>query len=438
MLVVKHSQTPLSGNRRQAAKKKVTKTGSRERPHVIKIPGMRKLIAVLLVAIPAFAQVSVGNYTLTANSSTVNLPVPNTVIDMGSGATANGNIGAVAVRFSNAECTGAAFEVKFFRRSGNTFTMTAERGPFPVTSSLTAVALTPSVPVLAGDLIGITTLRDCARTVGQMPLLFRSAVHFAGDITSGTIDASTSQLTSFALSAYGAPSLESEVRTQVILAAGATGGIGGASFKTDALLGNLRSNRSQGRLVYHPAGISGTTSDPSVAFGIDPQLTTAFSNFVANHLHINGVGSVDVYTRIGYEAPTASVRIYDDAGAGGTKGFTLDALSLDAALQPFENALLFAPQDPARFRMNIGIRTLEANEIQFLHLGPDGSLRAFVKKNYPADYFTQGSAASFTGVTPASGDSIIVYSQQKAFFAYSSIIDNTTNDPSVQVAKHLK
>ncbi len=399
---------------------------------------MRKFIAILLLATPAFAQLSIGNYTLTANSSTVNLPQPSTVIDVSSGATADGNIGAVAVRFSSSECTGNAFKVKFFRRSGNDFTMTAERGPFAVTSSLTMVTLTPPVPVLRGDLLGITELRDCASTVGQTPVAFRHAVHFEGDVTNATLGLTTYQLLNFALAAYGAESTSSEVRTQVILAAGATGGIGGAQFKTDVYIGNLRSNRTQGRLVYHPAGTSGTTSDPSVAFGLDPQRSLTLSNFVATNLGINGVGSVDVYTTIGYEPPNIAVRIYDDGGAAGTKGFTMEAVKPDDALQPFENALLFAPQDTTRFRMNIGVRTIEATEVQFLHLDKDGNHRAFVRLNYPANHFIQGSAASFTGVAPNGGDTIIVYTQQKPVFAYSSIIDNTTNDPSVQIAKHLK
>jgi hypothetical protein len=224
----------------------------------------------------------------------------------------------------------------------------------------------------------------------------------------------------------------------VILAAGATGGIGGASFKTDVYIGNLRSNRTQGRLVYHPAGASGTTSDPSVPFSLDPQRSLTLPNFVATNLGINGVGSVDVYTTIGYEPPNIAIRIYDDALAAGTKGFSMEALPPAAALQPFENAILFAPQDTARFRMNIGVRTLEATEVQFLHLDRDGNQRAFVTRSYPADFFTQASAATFTGVQPNGGDTIIVYTQQNPVFAYGSIVDNTTNDPSVQIAKHMK
>jgi hypothetical protein len=171
---------------------------------------------------------------------------------------------------------------------------------------------------------------------------------------------------------------------------------------------------------------------------VDEQRRLTFPNFVATNLGRSGVGSVDVFTTIGFEPPNIAVRIYDDAGASGTKGFTLEALTPAAALQPFENALLFAPQDTTNFRMNLGVRTLEATEVQFLQLDKDGNQRAFVTKNYGANYFLQGLVRDFTGVDPSPGDTIIVYSQQKAFFAYGSIIDNRTNDPSVQVGRHLK
>lgn len=392
-------------------------------------------LAILLAA-GAGAETTIGNYLLSTNSSTVNFPQPNTVIDVSSGATANGNIGAVAVRFNRSECTGAAFKVKFFRRAGNDYNMTTERGPFAITGSLTKVVMTPPVPVLQGDVLGITELKECAGTVGQTPLLFKNAYHFQGDITT-TSSLDARWLPSFALAAYGAESAASEIRTQVIIAAGAAAGVGGSSFKTDIFLGNLRGTRSAGRLVYHPAGVGGSPSDPSYAFAVDQQRSLNLPNFVGTTLGRSGVGSIDVYTTIGFEAPTIAARIYDDAGAAGTKGFTLEGLTPSSALQPFENAILFTPLGPG-FRMNMGVRTLEATEVQFLHLDASGTQRAFVTKSYPADYFIQGLVRDFTGVNPQPGDTVIVYSQQKPFFAYGSIIDNASNDPSVQVAKHLK
>ena len=400
---------------------------------------MRAFAALVLLALslPAAAQ-RVGHYTLATNAFTENLPLPYTVIDASSGATTSGSVAAVALRFGSHACPGSAFKIKFFRKSGTALTMTAERGPFAVTSGLMKVALAPAVPVQAGDLIGVVRLADCAAPQGQASLL-ANAYQFGGDVTAADMASPTATwLPGFALAAYGAENANAEVLTHVIMVAGATAGSGGSSFKTDLSLTTLRQHRSQGRIVYHPAGTSGTPGDSSVAFGVEPTQSVRMGNFVATQLGRSGVGSVDVYTSLGFEAPIAAVRIYDDAGAAGTKGFTMDALTPSAALQPYENAALFAPQDVTRFRMNLGIRTLGAGEVQFLHLDQGGNLRALVKKSYPANYFIQGLVRDFTGLNPNGGDMILVYSTETAFFAYGSIIDNTTNDPSVQVARHVK
>ena len=398
---------------------------------------MRKIsFAVLFFTTAAFAETTIGNYPLSVNSGVSNVPLPTTVIDVNSGATSAGNIGAVVVRFNQFECSGNAFKVKFFR-GVETPVMIAERGPFPVTGQLTKVQLTPHVAVLEGDLIAVTQLKDCAGLVGQTPVPgFKNAVQYSGDIT--TAGAGGSPLSHFALAAYGAESMNSEVRTQIILAAGATAGIGGASFKTDLFLANLNATPSKGRIVYHPAGTSGSPADPSFPFTVDIQRTVNLSNFVSTKLGLTGVGSIDVYTTIGFEAPNALVRIYDDAGAAGTKGFTMDAVNPDEALGRYENAVLFAPNDASRFRMNLGIRTIEATDVQFFHLAADGTSHGLTTRSFPANYFIQGAVRDFTGVNPQAGDQIVVYTTQKPFFAYGSIIDNTTNDPSVQIARHLE
>src|SRR5688572_17982045 len=138
------------------------------------------VLAILLVSIPAAAQ-SIGNYVLYPNSSASNISRPYTIIDVSSPATTSGTIGAVAFR-ANQTCTNA-FKVKFFHVSGGVYTPFAERGPFDVTGPLTTVTMTPAVTVAPGDVIGLVALQDCASPVGQVPLLFKNAAQFAGDVT---------------------------------------------------------------------------------------------------------------------------------------------------------------------------------------------------------------------------------------------------------------
>ncbi|HUO84364.1 MAG TPA: hypothetical protein VM534_04540, partial [Thermoanaerobaculia bacterium] len=93
-------------------------------------------IGVLAIALaPVLGGQTLGNYVFRPNSSAVNRPIPFTIIDLGSGATGAGTIGAVAFHWSSGASCPNAMKVKFFRRTHSNFTMIAERGPFSVTSN---------------------------------------------------------------------------------------------------------------------------------------------------------------------------------------------------------------------------------------------------------------------------------------------------------------
>lgn len=395
------------------------------------------VLTMFLVSIPAAAQ-SIGNYVLYPNSSAANLARPYTIIDVSSPATTAGTIGAVAIR-ANSPCTNG-FKVKFFHLSGSTFTPFAERGPFDITGPLTTVTITPPVAVVPGDVIGIVALQDCASPVGQVPLLFRNAAQFQGEVTTPvTLGDAAQVLLSYAVAIYGAPSRNSEIRTQIIPAAGAAQGAFGASFKTDIFITNTRSTRSAGRLVYHPENTSGTPDDPTFPYIVDARTSLTYPNFIQTTLGLQGKGSIDVYTTIGYEPPSVSARIYED-GSAGTKGFTLEGLTEPEALTIFESGVLFGPIDPAKYRMNIAWRTLNNGaRLEFQLWGSNGVSRGFANNVYPANFYGQTDFTTlFGGVTPQAGDTIIVIPREGSAYVIGSIIDNNSNDPSAQVAKQLK
>ena len=394
-------------------------------------------LTILVMSAGAFAQVTIGNYVLAPNSSTANVPKPYTIIDLNSPATGNGTIGAVSIR-SNQPCT-QGFKVKFFHNSNGTYTPFAERGPFDITQSLMVVTLNPPVNVVTGDLIGLVALQDCSGLVGQVPILFESAAQWSGDVNVPvTLNTAVAGLPSFALAAFGAQNLNSDVRTQVIPAAGAAEGAFGASFKTDLFLSNPRSTRSAGRLVYHPEVTSGSSGDAAFPFIVDPHASLTYPNFVKEKIGVTGKGSIDVYTTIGYEPPTVAARVYDDS-ASGTKGFTFDAMTEREALQLFEFATLAVPSDKTKYRMNIGVRSLSAEtQVEFDLFDANAGLRQVVTNTYPADYYVQTDFHSLFGVDFNPGDTITVVIRRGAAYVYGSIIDNGSNDPSVQVAKQLK
>lgn len=394
------------------------------------------LAAALAAATSARAQ-TIGNYIVNPNSGVVSIQRPFTVIDLGSPATSAGSIAVVAVRSLEA-CT-SAIKVKFFHHASGVYTPYAERGPFDITHPLMVLHMSPAVTVTTGDVIGLVSLQDCSRLAGQVPLLFSNAAQFSGDVSAPvSLSSAVSILPNFALAAFGAPSANTEVRTQVLIGAGAGPGAFGASFKTDLFVTNTRPMRSAGRIVYHPEETSGKADDPSISFIVDPHMSITYPNFLQTRLGLTGKGSVDIYTRIGNEAPTVSARVYEE-GSGGTKGFTLDALPESDALDAIEQGVLFVPSDATKFRMNIGLRTLDVEtQIEFDLFDSGGGLRTFVTKTYPANYYVQTDFKSLFGVDFQPGDTVVALPRRGAAYVYGSTVDNTSNDPSAQIARPLE
>jgi len=393
-------------------------------------------LLLLLVAFTAGAQ-TIGNYTFLGNGSALNQDTPYTVVDLNSPATEAGTIGTVSVRSSRFDCTDG-FKLKFFRRSGNTLTSIDERGPFSLNGTNTTVQLVPPVTVKRNDLLGVVALDSCMSVAGQTPVLSAEAIQFQGD--AGTANLSTgTRLPLFALAAYGAQSPTAEIRMQTILVAGAATGVNGAKFLTDVFLTAPPAGISHGRLVYHREATTGFDDDVSVTFDVEPRNSKTIANIIGSSLGLSGKGSIDIYTKIGFEPPIAAARIYDDAGSAGTKGFSFDALKITDALGVGEDGILFTPQNTARFRMNIGIRTLDfPTQIDFALISSTGIQRSIVTRTYPANYFVQPDATSLLGLATQPGDTINIFPIDGPVFVYGSIIDNTTNDPSLQIARAVR
>jgi hypothetical protein len=392
------------------------------------------VLVLLFATLSAGAQI--GNYTFSANAASERT-APYTVVDLTAPSTGVGSIGAVAIRSNRPSCD-EGFKLRFFRRSGNTLTSIAERGPFSLNGYHTTVQFSTPVEVQEADLIGVVALKSCMTVVGQTPVLSAQSVEFAGDVNSASITNGT-LLHHFALAAYGAETSTSEIRTQVIVVAGAAAGANNAQFRTDVFLTTPRTGVSWGRLVYHREGTTGYDNDPSVPFTIEGGYSKTIQNIIGTSLGLSGKGSIDIYTRIGFDPPVVSARVYDEPGSGGTKGFSFDAQRITEALPPGQQSVLFTPQDTTKFRMNVGIRTLDApSQIDFILLGPSGQQRAIVTKSYPPNYFTQPDANSLLGVAPQAGDTILIIPIDSPVYVYGSIIDNFTNDPSLQLAKPLQ
>jgi hypothetical protein len=253
---------------------------------------------------------------------------------------------------------------------------------------------------------------------------------------SGTCDVTSIQSTTIStlITALPPPAM------RVLAVVGSTAGLFGSYFKTSLQLYNPKAVTVSGRLVFHVQSISGGAADPSFAYSIGAGKTLSFDDVLPAMGIATGLGSVDLVADNGSAFPIAVARIFSDSGAAGTTGFTLDALATATALQPGDTGALLVPADMARFRLNIGVRTLDRVAAMTVTVrNRDGNVVKTLEKTISATYFRQYNSAEFLdGFVLTGGETISVQLTSGAAFFYGATTDNITNDPSIQFATRVE
>ena len=346
-------------------------------------------------------------------------------------ATAAGAVASATLSWAGGPCSGA-FKVKFFRRSGETYTMTAERGPFATVFGLATVALSPPVTLAKGDLIGVAQLRgDCGGVmITKIDPNVSAIVSIAGDVS--TFNLTTASLQpGFVLNVRA--SADGSVREGVIPVAGSAMGAFGSNFRTSVSLANGRRDTITGRLVFHPTGRSASASDPSMPYTLDAAQCLSFGDIVSA-LGVSGLGSLDLVTTSSYR-PIVTARVFDDRGTSGTSGFTEELFAPSDALLPSESDSFAVPVDTTNFRVNLGIRTLDLpTTVRFTLVSADGSTGSPVERTYLPNSFEQIGATVVLGPL-FSGGAIRARVIEGSAFVYASTTDNRTNDSSAQFSR---
>lgn len=108
----------------------------------------------------------------------------------------------------------------------------------------------------------------------------------------------------------------------------------------------------------------------------------------------------------------------------------------EEALHFGQRGVLLVPSDLTAFRMNIGVRTLDAAVSMTLTVrDAGGAVAAVIPKFYPATYHEQQSATAFlNGLPLPTGGSITALVQAGSAIVYGATVDNRTGDPSLQIA----
>ena len=397
---------------------------------------------LLFAAVPLFSQLTIGEpFSSSPNASDLNVAPVRTDIDLVGPASGTGSVTSVHLYWSQSGCTNA-IKIKFFRRSGNTLTMTAERGPFSSVGADNNFTMSPAVPVLQGDLIGVARVANCGNAGTFFGFPTAGHVEFPSDVT-GSVDLSAGTLSGAPLALSGSGPTPSEQVRGYIPVVGSTAGGLGSNFKTSLqlLFGAASSSGSiTGRLVFHPAGTSGSSSDPSVTYNVGAGQVVTYPDIVATFGR-TGLGSVDLIAAPAATKPVVITRVYNDAGAAGTAGLTEEVIDPgDARVIPAGfTAFLVTPVDPSKTRFNIGVRTLFSGATLTAVLrDTNGTALKTVTKTYLPNWFEQVDSTSFfAGTAVGPNQSISITVSSGSAIVYGSTTDNTTNDPNIQFAVAL-
>lgn len=225
---------------------------------------------------------------------------------------------------------------------------------------------------------------------------------------------------------------------RILPVVGSVQGSFGSNFKTSVQLYNPKDVTISGKIVFHTQGVSGSASDPSLTYSLAPGKTQTYADLLPAMGIASGLGSADIITDINSALPVSLVRVFNDAGANGTTGLGEDQLVPEEALQPGNVGVLIAPSDITKFRLNIGVRTLENGAAMNITVrDKDGIVVKTTSKSYGATFFTQPTSAQMLdGYALVGGETISFQITSGSAFIYGSTTDNTTNDPSVQLAKN--
>ena len=221
---------------------------------------------------------------------------------------------------------------------------------------------------------------------------------------------------------------------------GSTPGNFGSFFKTSLQLYNPRTTTVSGKIIFHTQVTSGSSSDPGLAYSIGPGKTLSFADLLPAMGLGSGLGSADLTGDVGSALPIALARVFNDAGDAGTTGLAEEAVGAEEALSAGKSGALFAPADIVKFRLNIGVRTLEQGATMNVTVrDKNGNVVKTLTKTYGPTFFQQTSSANFLdNFVLTGGETIAIDVTAGSAFVYGATTDNITNDPSVQFARSIE
>lgn len=278
-------------------------------------------------------------------------------------------------------------------------------------------------------------------TANSVSFTHTSANRYYYRVRARNNDSGCSTTSGFSQTASVLVSVTLAAQTHYLPVVGSTPGSNGAYFKTAVQLFNPKTATISGKIVFHAQNASGAASDPSLVYSIAAGKTMLYPDLLPAMGVASGIGSADLVADAGSPFPVTLVRVFNDAGTLGTTGLGEEQMTASDALQSGDTAALLAPPDFQRFRLNIGVRTLDQGVTFTLTVRDKNGVivKTTAPKHYDPNFFVQpGSAAMLEGYALSGEETISIAITGGSAFIYGSTTDNTTQDPSVQFAKRIE
>ncbi len=403
------------------------------------------LMLLTLAFTPLAAQTTAGDLNWQPGEAVASGPL--TYIDFTRPVTMDGSVTHATLRWiSNAPCS-EQIKIRFFRPGPGgplgALELVGSAGPFESSNGTAPGVIVdnnvlslsfPAIAVKRGDVLALTQMKPGCGGVGFAAgrpddVLYSTSADFNG----GALSASNTIVrTGFTLNAAAHTGFLRHAG--VVPVVGSAAGAFGSFFRTEMTFANPSPFGMGVMLVYHPAGRSAEPGDPKILVHLGGNESRTYPDLVAD-MGQTGLGSIDVQAT-GF-SPVITTRVYNDAGAAGTSGFTQEVVTSDEAIKSGAYADFTIPADLTNYRVNVGIRTLgQSTTFVVTAYDATGALVGnTTARTVPANYFEQIPLSTFlAGVTPPAGGlaRIHITSGGPAVF-YSATIDNRTNDGSLKM-----
>ena len=213
-----------------------------------------------------------------------------------------------------------------------------------------------------------------------------------------------------------------------------TAGQNGAQFKTSLRLTALSAASDHGKIIFHPAGESGSDADPSIPYAFSRAGQTLDFDDIVGAFGRTGVGSLDIVPDLSAgnaadNVPIAEAHLFNQTSSGTFGSFEHHVQPIDF-LNTVPLRVQAAPS--SQLRVNIGFRTITTATVNFDVFDANNEVRLHRSLTYPINYTLLTTPEELLGTSLGPGEAIVIAGERgSAVIPFYTYTDNGTNDPTL-------